>query len=95
MLTAILRALEVDVEVKDTALKRASKAPLVAVFPLFVDDLKSDILVWWSSRDFQQTGFCIWGPIRFNSVRRSLRTIDEIGIEDVKLVALYNLWRRI
>ena len=40
--------------------------------------------------------YCVVVPWLLNNlVRRSLRLIDEIGVEDVELVALHNLWGRV
>ena len=94
-LSSIPRSLEVDVEVEDAALKRASESSLVAVFPFLVHDLERDILVRWARGDFEQTRFGIWRTVGLDFVRRRLGGVDEVRVEDVELVPLHNLWRRI
>lgn len=52
--SAVAIALEVEVEVQDAALKGGLEAFLVAIFPLLVEDLESDVLVGRPRMEYEQ-----------------------------------------
>lgn len=80
---------------KDAALKRASEAALVTMFPFLIYDFERNILIRWACGDFENACFGIRRAVWLNPVRWSLRGVDEVWIEDVKLVPLDKFWRRI
>lgn len=53
-LSAVAVALEIEVEVEDATLECGLETLLVAVLPLFVEDLERGILVWRASVEDEQ-----------------------------------------
>lgn len=87
-------ALEVDVDLQDSSVKAAPKSSLVTVFPFLVHNRKRKIFVWGTRREEQDTGVVV--ALGFDKlVRGCLGLVDEIWIENVEFVALYDLGRRI
>ena len=68
--------------------------PLMGVFPVSVDDSERDILVWRTSSKYQKDSI-VANSILDQFVRRSLRLVNKVWIEDIELVSLYDLWWRI
>mmetsp|Transcript_35503 Transcript_35503/g.68062 ORF Transcript_35503/g.68062 Transcript_35503/m.68062 type:complete len:361 (+) Transcript_35503:176-1258(+) len=93
--TAVAIALEVDVKVHDTALKRALETLLVAVLPVLIDNLKGNILVGRTGVKDQQRSFAVLGAVGHHFVGGGLGLVDKVRVEDVELIALHHLRRRV
>ena len=87
-------ALEVEVQLQDTAIEGTLEALLVRILPFLVDDPESEIFVWRSDLEVQDTCIVIaWFAL--DPVRGRFRNVDQIWAEDGKPVRLNNLWRRV
>jgi len=65
----------------------------LAHFPLFIDNLECNIFIRWAGiKSYHQSIWCIR---RFQEVLRRFSLINQIRVENVELVALHCLWRRI
>lgn len=58
--------------------------PLMRVLPFAIDDAESNVFVWRSGGKVEKHCLIITGFLH-NLVSRSLRLVDEIRVEDVKL----------
>ena len=70
------------------------ESSLVAVLPLAVDNFECDILVWWARVDTKYDEVLVVAA-HGQRIRWRARLVDQIGVEDVELVALHNLGRRV
>jgi hypothetical protein len=93
LLAAIAPALEVDVELEDATFKHAFEAALLLVFPLAVHNFERYVFVWSTRSESKNDKVGRVGLLKNKT--RCLKAIDEIRIEDVELVALNRLRRRI
>ncbi|KAG8126838.1 hypothetical protein E2320_022001 [Naja naja] len=80
-------ALEVEPELEDAVGKLAAEAMPVRVFPLSVDNLESDVFVGRSSMEAQGGEVLVVG--------QASRKYSGVRVEDIKLVTLHNLGRRV
>ncbi|CAN0879886.1 hypothetical protein LINGRAHAP2_LOCUS13349 [Linum grandiflorum] len=76
------------------ALESALESLLVRVLPLLVHNPESDILVRRSSVEPDDARL-ITTSISINRIRRSLGLVHQVGVEDVELVSLNDLRRRV
>ena len=72
---------------EDSSFVLALETASFAVCPLAVVDFERNVLVRRTGTNDEQTGF--------RRVGRRFARVDKIGHENVKLVALHDLWRRI
>ena len=64
------------------------------VLPIITNNSESDIFVWRSRAELKQNSiFVSW--FLDDLVRRRLGLVDEVRVEDVELVALHDLGRRV
>lgn len=87
-------ALEVEPELKDAVGKLAAEAMPVRVFPLSVDNLEGDVFVRRSSVE-AQGGEVLIVRASFQKVFWGGTFVDQVRVEDIKLVTLHNLGRRV
>ena len=74
-------------------MKLTSEAPLVSVLPLPVDDLEGDVLV---GRARTHSHDAVLAPLHRQQLEHGRGAlVDQIRVEDVELVALDNLARRV
>ncbi|KFP30785.1 Putative uncharacterized protein encoded by CACTIN-AS1, partial [Colius striatus] len=85
-------ALEVEPELEDPVGERAAEAVAVGIFPLPVDDLEGDVLVG-RPRVEAQDGKVLVVLAGLQEVLGRGALVDEVGVEDVELVALDDLGR--
>ena len=78
-------------QLEDVVMELAAEAPLVAVLPLLVDDLEGDILVGRPGGDAEDDEFAVRSGRHLEGGRLAL--VDQVGVEDVELVALHDLGR--
>mmetsp|Transcript_30102 Transcript_30102/g.54459 ORF Transcript_30102/g.54459 Transcript_30102/m.54459 type:complete len:206 (+) Transcript_30102:51-668(+) len=84
---------KVEIQGQDTTFKRRAESAFARTIPLSIDNLKGNILVGWSSmktKDTKLGTICL-----FQEELWCLGLVNEVRIENVKLVALYNLGRRV
>mmetsp|Transcript_10837 Transcript_10837/g.23617 ORF Transcript_10837/g.23617 Transcript_10837/m.23617 type:complete len:329 (-) Transcript_10837:1078-2064(-) len=88
-------ALEVEEELQNASLEAHAEAALVRGFPLAVDDLEGEVLVRRTPLDAKDAGVLGAARVRVQRVGGRLGTIDEVGVEDIELVPLHHLGRRV
>uniref|UniRef100_A0A9L0RK64 Uncharacterized protein n=1 Tax=Equus caballus TaxID=9796 RepID=A0A9L0RK64_HORSE len=91
---AVAVALEVEPELEDAVGELAAEAVAVRVLPLAVDDLEGDVLVGRPRVEAQRGEVLVVGA-RLQEVLGRGALVDEVGVEDVELVALHDLGRRV
>lgn len=84
---------ELEVQIQRPAVEHALKAMALGHLPLLVDDLERDVFVGGSSTESDHKG--VWGVRSLQEVLRGLGLVQQVGVEDVELVALDGLRRRI
>eukprot|EP00303_Exanthemachrysis_gayraliae_P014458 CAMPEP_0206023846 /NCGR_PEP_ID=MMETSP1464-20131121/37185_1 /ASSEMBLY_ACC=CAM_ASM_001124 /TAXON_ID=119497 /ORGANISM="Exanthemachrysis gayraliae, Strain RCC1523" /LENGTH=198 /DNA_ID=CAMNT_0053397843 /DNA_START=55 /DNA_END=648 /DNA_ORIENTATION=- len=94
-LIAVAVSLEVEVELVHAAVKSVLEAALVREFPLAVHDLESNVLVGRPGVEFNYDGVRGSRGVREQLVLGGLRAVDQVGVEEVELVALHHLGRRV
>ena len=62
--------------------------------PFAIDDSESNVFVRWACTEMQKYGLIVTRLLN-DLVRRCLRLIDEIGVEDIEFVPLDDLRRGI
>uniref|UniRef100_A0ABI8ASY4 Uncharacterized protein n=1 Tax=Felis catus TaxID=9685 RepID=A0ABI8ASY4_FELCA len=87
-------ALEVEPELEDAVGELAAEAVAVGVLPLAVDDLEGDVLVGRPRVEAQRGEVLVVGAGLQEVLGRGA-LVDEVGVEDVELVALHDLGRRV
>ena len=80
-------------QLKDVVVELTPKPPLVAVLPLSVDDLEGDVLVRRPRGHPQDTILSVINRQQLELWCGSL--VDQIWVENVELVSLNYLWRRV
>lgn len=93
-LTAVSVSLEMKPQLKDVVMKLTSESAFVRIFPFPVDNLERDVLIRRARVKSQNSKVLIIGTRCQKVFRRSI-FINKIWIEDVELIALHNLGRRI
>lgn len=85
--------LEIEVQLQDAAIELTPEAVLLLVVPLLVHDLEGHVLVRRAcveADDEEVSRVC-----GLQVVRRRDGLVDEVRVEDVELVALHALGRRV
>ncbi len=85
---------EVKPQLKDASVIDALEALPMGVLPFSVDDLEGEVLVGRACMETDDAQVLRLGA-SFDEVTWRLRLVDQVRIEDVELVALHNLRRRI
>ena len=85
--------LEVEVELEDTPVKRTLESMPLGHFPLSIDDCERDILVRGASMEADRES--VIGAVRLEVELWRLRLVCQVRVEDVELVALDYLGRRV
>lgn len=83
--------LEVEVQVEDATLEEALEPALVAALPLAVEDLERHVLVGRTCGEADDAE--VRAVRRLDAEGGRLGLVDEVGVEDVELVALDRLGR--
>uniref|UniRef100_A0A8C3HVR3 Uncharacterized protein n=1 Tax=Chrysemys picta bellii TaxID=8478 RepID=A0A8C3HVR3_CHRPI len=86
--------LEVEPELEDAVGELAAEAVAVRILPLPVDDLEGDVLVGRASVEAQD-GEVLVVLTGLQEVLGRGALVDQVGVEDVELVALDDLGRRV
>jgi hypothetical protein len=93
-LFAIKVAFEVKMQLENATIELAFKAISVRIFPGSIHDLEGNVFIRRACNKPQQNRLFPTLRILLDTVRRRLLFINEVGIENIKLVALNNLgWR--
>ncbi|KFR13739.1 Putative uncharacterized protein encoded by CACTIN-AS1, partial [Opisthocomus hoazin] len=91
---AVTVTLEVEPELEDAVGKLAAEAVAVGILPLPADDLEGDVLVGRPGLEAQDGEvLVVLAGLQEVLGRRAL--VDEVGVEDVELVALHDLGGRV
>ena len=85
--------LEVEVELEDTPVERTLESMPLGHFPLSIDDCERDILVRGASMEADRES--VIGAVRLEVELWRLRLVCQVRVEDVELVALDDLGRRV
>ena len=94
-LSSVAQPLEVEPQLEDGRVEEvALEAPLVAELPLPVDDLEGDVLVGRRGGDAEHGELPVVAARR-QRVGRRQALVYEVREEDVELVALHHLGRRV
>ena len=91
-LLAVEVTLEVEPKRKASSVKAAPKPALMRILPLAVDNPERDILVWRTGAEVQQHRILV-ARLLDDLVRWSLGFVNEIRVEDIKLVSLHDFRR--
>ncbi|KFW81253.1 Putative uncharacterized protein encoded by CACTIN-AS1, partial [Manacus vitellinus] len=91
---AVTVTLEVEPELEDAVGELAAEAVAVGILPLPVDDLEGDVLVG-RPRVEAQDGKVLVVLAGLQEVLGRRALVDEVGVEDVELVALHDLGGRV
>ncbi|KAL2295051.1 hypothetical protein Nmel_018197 [Mimus melanotis] len=87
---AVPVTLEVEPELEDAIGKLAAEAMAVGILPLPVDNLEGDVLIGWPSMEAQDGKvLVVLAGLQEVLGRRAL--VNEVGVEDVELIALHDL----
>lgn len=93
-LSPVAVPLEVEPELEDPVGKLTAESVAVRVLPLAVDDLERDVLVGGPRVEAQHPEVAVvLGGLQ--EVLRRGALVDQVGVEDVELVALHDLGRRV
>lgn len=84
---------KIKIQREHSTLKRALEASFTRAIPFAIDDFERDILVWRTGMKANDAKLI--RVRRLEEELRRLRSVDEVGVKDVKLVALHDLWWRI
>lgn len=84
---------EVEVEGENASAEEASETCFISIIPFFIEDSEREVFVGRASRELDDA--VIWILGRFEEILGRLALIDELRVEDVELVALDILGRRI
>lgn len=93
-LTTVSISLEVKPQLENVVVKLTSKPTLVRVFPFSINNFERDVLVRWASVKSQDSEIFVVGAGCKEIFRRGI-LVDKVWVEDIELVALHNLRRRI
>mmetsp|Transcript_25083 Transcript_25083/g.72409 ORF Transcript_25083/g.72409 Transcript_25083/m.72409 type:complete len:384 (+) Transcript_25083:452-1603(+) len=92
-LSSVSVSLEVEVQLEDAPVEHAPKALLVLQLPLPVQNLEGHVLVGRPGVEADDARLGRVGGLQ--GVRGRLGGVEQVGVEEVKLVALYHLGRRV
>ncbi|KFP75399.1 Putative uncharacterized protein encoded by CACTIN-AS1, partial [Apaloderma vittatum] len=92
--SAVTVTLEVEPELEDPIGKLAAEAVAVGILPLAVDDLEGDVLVGRPGVEAQD-GKVLVVLAGLQEVLGGRALVDEVGVEDIELVALHDLGGRV
>uniref|UniRef100_A0A672UIP1 Uncharacterized protein n=1 Tax=Strigops habroptila TaxID=2489341 RepID=A0A672UIP1_STRHB len=92
--SAVAVPLEVEPELEDPVGKLAAEAMPVGILPLAVDNLEGDVLVGRPGVEAQD-GKVLVVLTGLQEVLGRRALVDQVGVEDVELVALHDLGRRV
>ena len=85
--------LEVEVELEDAPVEGTLESMPLGHFPLSIDDCKRDVLVRGASMEADRES--VIGAVRLEVELWRLRLVCQVRVEDVELVALDDLGRRV
>lgn len=81
---------EMKPQLEDIIVKLTPKTSFIRILPLTIHDLEGNIFIRWSSRELEDSKVLVIST-RNKLILRSSRFFNEIGVEYVELVTLYNL----